>query len=98
MPINVCGSTFIYTAKKFDTYSSVQNPFLRTNFIESKNEGDIDIKKTKLKLKTHLGQSIPSKLLQNLTLVMRPRIQVLQRTMPMFIYIMKILMIFVLLT
>ena len=45
MPINVFGnSSSSYDNKKIDTWLFVQKPYLRTNYIESNIEEDIDIK------------------------------------------------------
>ena len=45
MPINVFGnSNSNYNGNKFDTSLFVQKPYLRTNYIESNIEEDIDLK------------------------------------------------------
>ena len=46
MPINVIGNSSCYyeKSKKIDTSLFVQKPYLRTNYLESKFEEDIDMK------------------------------------------------------
>ena len=45
MPINVFGnSNSNISGKKIDTNLFVQKPYLRTNYIESKQEEDVDLK------------------------------------------------------
>ena len=53
MPINVIGnSSFSHdNGNKTDTSISVQKPCLRTNYLESNIEGDIDMKKKQYKIK-----------------------------------------------
>ena len=44
MPINVFGNSSNNSDNKFDTSLFVQKPYLRTNYIESNIEEDIDLK------------------------------------------------------
>ena len=44
MPINVFGSTSGNTESKIVTSAFVQKPYLRTNYVESKNQEAIDMK------------------------------------------------------
>ena len=44
MPINVFGNSSNRTKNKIDTSLFVQKPYLRTNYIESNIEEDIDLK------------------------------------------------------
>ena len=44
MPINVFGNSSNNSGKKIDTSLFVQKPYLRTNYIESNIEEDIDLK------------------------------------------------------
>ena len=44
MPINVFGNSSNNTNNKIDTSLLVQKPYLRTNYIESNIEEDIDLK------------------------------------------------------
>ena len=52
MPINLFGNTSSSNnGNKIDTSLFVQKPYLRTNFIESNMEEDIDLKKNKKRIK-----------------------------------------------
>ena len=44
MPINVFGNSSNKSEQKFNTRFFVQKPYLRTNYIESNIEEDIDLK------------------------------------------------------
>ena len=44
MPINIFGKSSLDNNKNIDTSLFVQKPYLRTNFIESNIEEDIDLK------------------------------------------------------
>ena len=44
MPINVFGNSSNNSEQKIDTSLFVQKPYLRTNYIESNIEEDIDLK------------------------------------------------------
>ena len=44
MPINVFGKSSINSDNKIDTSLFVQKPYVRTNYIESNIEEDIDMK------------------------------------------------------
>ena len=44
MPINVFGNSSINSGNKIDTSLFVQKPYLRTNYIESNIEEDLDLK------------------------------------------------------
>ena len=44
MPINVFGNSSKNSEQKIDTSLFVQKPYLRTNYIESNIEEDIDLK------------------------------------------------------
>ena len=44
MPINVFGNSSIDSEETMDTSVFVQNPYLRTNYIEANFELDIDLK------------------------------------------------------
>ena len=44
MPINVFGNSSNNSGNKIDTSLFVQKPYLRTNYIESSLEEDIDFK------------------------------------------------------
>ena len=44
MPINVFGNSFNNNDNKIDTRLFVQKPYLRTNYIESNIEEDLDLK------------------------------------------------------
>ena len=44
MPLNVLVSTSRNTDSKIDTSLFIQKPYLRTNYIENKSEGKIDVK------------------------------------------------------
>ena len=44
MPINVIGNSSNNSEQKIDTSLFVQKPYLRTNYIESNIEEDIDLK------------------------------------------------------
>ena len=44
MPINVFGNSSNNSEQKIDTSFFVQKPYLRTNYIESNKEEDIDLK------------------------------------------------------
>ena len=46
MPINVFGNSYSLrdNAKKLDTFFFAQRPYLRTNYVESNTEKDIDMK------------------------------------------------------
>ena len=46
MPINVFGNSSHGNNNKFDTTLFVQKPYLRSNYIESNIEEDIDLKKS----------------------------------------------------
>ena len=44
MPINVFGNSSNISDNKIDTSLFVQKPYLRSNYLESTIEGDIDLK------------------------------------------------------
>ena len=68
MPINVFGNSSNNSDNKIDTSLFVQKPYLRTNYIESNIEEDIDLK-INIELKIYLILLVLGNQFQNNTLI-----------------------------
>ena len=69
MPINVFGNSSHGNRNKFDTSLLVQKPHLRTIYIESDREEDIDLK-NQYKIKIYQVLLVLEKQLQKLMLIL----------------------------
>ena len=69
MPIKIFGNSSNDSDNKIDTSLFVQKPYLRTNYMETAFEEDIDLKNQYKKLKVYLVLLVSEKLVLKIMLI-----------------------------